>query len=58
MNRPNFRQMHNFVKCISAMADDLVVELEQIEKRLAEAEKESGGPARLYLMPDRKEVVQ
>jgi hypothetical protein len=56
--RLNLTQMRNFLKCISAMADDVLKEIDQIEKLVTRAEKQLGPPAQLFLMPDRKDLVQ
>jgi hypothetical protein len=56
--RLHFEQMRNFLKCISAMADDLLKEMDEIEELVTKAEKQLGPPAQLYVMPNRKDVIQ
>jgi hypothetical protein len=60
--RTDFEQMRNFLKLISACANDILSAMDEIERLAARAEERDGPPAALVIMPsrrsNRKEAVQ
>jgi hypothetical protein len=53
-----FELFRRTLKLMRDLAGSLSKEMDMIEKRLVEAEKRSAGPAQLYVMPDRTDVIQ